>query len=59
MSGVTMLIKILEHLGMKDPVIIRQISNINTMYIQEMARALTPDYKILLIQGMMVNFWYD
>lgn len=24
-----------------------------------MARALTPDYKNMLIQGMMSNFWYD
>lgn len=24
-----------------------------------MARAVTPDYKNMLIQGMMSNFWYD
>lgn len=59
MSGISLIIAVMEHLGEKDPLIIGQIDNINMMYIQEMARATTPNYKNMLIQGMMSNIWYD
>ena len=49
MCGVSLIIAVLEHLGQKDPVIINQIHNINFMYMKEMERALTPDYKNMLI----------
>ena len=42
-----------------DPAKYSQIDNINMMYIQEMARAMTPNHRNMLIQGMMSNFWYD
>lgn len=59
MCGVSLIIAMMEHLGENDPLIIEQINNINMMYMQEMARARTPDHKNMLIQGMMSNFWYD
>ena len=59
MVAVSLFIAILEHLGEKDQVILPQIHSINQMYIEEMAEAETKDYKSMLIQGVMVNFWYD
>jgi len=59
MCGVSLIMAVLEHLGTKDPLVIQNIDNINTMYIQEMARANNPHYKSMLIQGMMSNIWYD
>ena len=59
MCGISLIMAILEHLGTKDPLIIQNIDNINTMYIQEMANATNPQYKSMLIQGMMSNMWYD
>ena len=59
MCGISLIIAVLEHLGERDPLIVSQIDNINMMYIQEMARAATPNYRNMLIQGMMSNFWYD
>ena len=49
MCGVSLIIAVLEHLGQKDPVIIQNIPNINFMYMKEMEKALTPDYKNMLI----------
>ena len=59
MSGIALIIAILEHLGPNDPQIIGYIDSINTMYLQEMGQAQTSDYKNMLIQGVMTNMWYD
>ena len=59
MSGVALIIAVLEHLGAKDPIISGYIDSINKMYIGEMEYAETNDYKNMLIQGIMSNMWYD
>ena len=59
MCGISLIMAILEHLGERDPLVVENIHNINTMYIQEMSRAQNSDYKNMLIQGMMSNMWYD
>merc|ERR1712216_819968 len=47
---------ILEHLG---DGIQTHIHTINSFYLQELNGAETKDYKNMLIQGLMMNFWYD
>lgn len=47
---------ILEHLG---DGIGDYIHQINHMYIYEMPKAETNHYKNMLIQGIMMNLWYD
>jgi len=56
MCAVTLIMAILEHLG---DGIQTHIHTINSFYLQELNGAETKDYKNMLIQGLMMNFWYD
>jgi len=56
MCAVTLIMSILEHLGEG---ISGQINTINHFYLQELGRAQTNNYKNMIIQGIMMNFWYD
>lgn len=59
MCAISLLIAVNEHLGTNDTLIINQIDFTNETLLKEMSRAETPDYKNMLIQGMMSNFWYN
>jgi hypothetical protein len=56
MCAVTLIMAILEHLGdgIQD-----HLHQINHFYISEMQTAETKHYKNMLIQGIMMNLWYD
>jgi hypothetical protein len=56
MSGVTLIIALLEHVGegMRP-----NIHTVNQMYLHELATTDTRDYKNMIIQGIMMNFWFD
>ena len=56
MCAVTLIMAILEHLGggIQD-----SLHQINHFYISEMKLAETSHYKNMLIQGIMMNLWYD
>jgi hypothetical protein len=56
MCAVTLIMAILEHLGdgIQD-----HLHQINHFYISEMQTAETNHYKNMLIQGIMMNLWYD
>jgi hypothetical protein len=50
---------ILEHLGENDPLIINQIHSINNLYLECLKSAETPNLKNMIIQGFMMNLFYD
>jgi len=56
MCAVTLIMAILEHLGsgVED-----QLHTINQFYLSELQNAETKDYKNMIIQGIMMNFWYN
>ena len=56
MCAVTLIMAILEHLG---DGLQQQLHTINQFYLEEMAAADTKNYKNMLVQGIMMNFWYD
>ena len=56
MCAVTLLMAMLEHLGEG---ISDSIHQINHFYITELKSAETSHYRNMLIQGIMMNFWYD
>ena len=56
MCAVTLIMAVLEHLGEG---IEQNLHTINQFYISEMATAETKHYKNMLIQGIMMNLWYN
>ena len=59
MCGVSLVIALLEHLGMGSPEVVQHIPTINQYYLQGMTEAQGPDYKKMIVQGLMMNIWYD
>jgi len=59
MNGVSLIMAILEHLGENDPLIINQIHPINSLYLECLKFAETPNLRNMIIQGFMINFFYD
>ena len=56
MCAVDMIMAMLEHLG---DGIQEHIHTINQFYLTELNTVETSHYKNMLIQGIMMNFWYD
>jgi hypothetical protein len=56
MCAVTLIISIIENLGEG---VSSQINTINQFYLEELGRAETNNYKNMIVQGIMMNFWYD
>ena len=56
MVAVTLIMACLEHLG---DGVQQYLHTINCFYIKELSEADTQDYKNMIIQGIMMNFWYD
>lgn len=56
MCAVSLILALQEHLGDGLQV---HLHTINQFYLDEMSSATTPNYKHMLIQGIMMNFWYD
>lgn len=56
MCAVTLIMALLENMG---EAIQEHLHTINQMYITEAQTASTQDYKNMLIQGLMMNFWYN
>ena len=56
MCAVTLIMALLEHLGEG---LESQIHTINQFYLSELSEADTRNYKNMIIQGIMMNFWYN
>ena len=56
MCAITLIMALLEHLG---DGLQQHLPTICSFYLQEMAVAETKEYKNMIIQGLMMNFWYD
>lgn len=55
MCAITLIMAMLEHItGVQE-----YMHTINQMYIHELSIAETGDYKNMIVQGIMMNFWYD
>jgi len=55
MVAVDLLMALLEHQeGLQS-----QIDPINELYLNQLSAAKSTDYKNMLIQGLMMNLWYD
>jgi hypothetical protein len=56
MCAVTLIMALLEHLGSG---IENHIHTINQFYLSELTNAETTHYKNMIIQGVMMNLWYN
>jgi len=56
MCAVPLIMALLEHLG---DGLQEHLGTITGLYLDEMAVAETKEYKNMIIQGLMMNFWYD
>jgi len=55
MCAVSLIMALLEHIdGIQE-----FMHTINQMYISELQQAETGDYKNMIVQGLMMNFFYD
>ena len=59
MTGVSMIISLMEHLGKGSPEVSQHIDTINTFYLQGLKETQNKDFQSMLVQGMMMNFWFD
>ena len=59
MCGITLIISLLEHLGQGAPEVAKHLHTINQFYIQGLEETMMPDYQNMIVQGFMMNFWFD
>lgn len=59
LTAVTLIMALLEHLAQGHEQISQHLHQINMIYLNGMENAETPNYKNMLMQGIMMNFWYD
>ena len=59
MCGVSLIMALLEHLGQGSPEVLQHIHTINQFYLTGLMEAETTEYKNMIVQGLMMNVWYD